>query len=176
MAQCRWHCNYKDFSQLLIRWCFHVPASIIRLTRADFLYVNQLFIGLFPPEQISLLHVNAAALPLPVESRSQGRPPARTPPNLVSIHLGAPGPRFRSAVQHKCTDSCTSSAGVIFFWKLNMLLRDYPTLWAAVWWKIPLSQLQKRDTQACYYLLTQTGLKPETIQEESCGCSREVLN
>lgn len=73
MAQWRWHCNYKDFPQLLMRWCFHVPASIIRLTRADFLYANQLFIGLFPPERISLLHANAAALPPPPWHRCHTR-------------------------------------------------------------------------------------------------------
>lgn len=73
MAQCRWHCNYKDFPQLLIRWCFHIPASVIRLTRVDFLYVNQLFIGLFPPEKISLLHTNVAALPPPPWHRCHTR-------------------------------------------------------------------------------------------------------
>lgn len=35
MAQCRWHCNCKDFPQLVIRWCFHVPVSVIRLARAS---------------------------------------------------------------------------------------------------------------------------------------------
>lgn len=63
MAQCSWHCNYKDFPQHLIRWWFHAPASVIRLTQADFLYVNQVFIRLFPPEKISLLHANAPVLP-----------------------------------------------------------------------------------------------------------------
>lgn len=131
MAQCRWHCNYKDFSQLLMRWCFHVPASIIRLTPADFLYVNERFIGLFPPEKISLLHANVAALPPPVESRSKVRPPAGT--GFPSIE-GCLGPA-------SCTAPCAACAAVTFFCKLDMLPRDYPTLWAAAWRKNPFERV-----------------------------------
>lgn len=129
MARCRWYCNYKDFSQLLIRGCFHVSASVIRLTQAGFLYVNQLFIGVFPPKKISLLHANVAALPPPwhrCHTRAGAqviRSASRTRHHRVSTHLQAPGSRFCSAVLRRCADSCAPCAAVIFFWKLDMLLR-----------------------------------------------------
>lgn len=170
MAQCSWHCNYKDFPQHLIRWCFHAPASVIRLTQADFLYVNQVFIRLFPPEKISFLHANAPVLPRHcswIVCRSQCRPPARALHSRGSVHLLEPRCSLPSVGRHECMKARVPSVALIFFWKLDMFLRDYPTLWAAVWRKIPLSQLQKRDSQVCYYLLTAAGLEPQTTEEES---------
>lgn len=131
-----------------------------------FLYVIQVFIRQFPPEKISLFHANA---PLP---------PSHTTAGSHADHRVVLQPRrcFCPAELRECTKARVSSVTVIFFWKLDMFLRDYPTLWAAVWRKIPLSHLQKCDIRVCYYLVTQAGLKPERTEEERSRYSGKFLN
>lgn len=172
MAQCRWHCNYKDFPQLLIRWCFHVPAAITRLTRADFLYVNQLVIGLFPPEKISLLHAKAAAsttvTPVSPQSRRAGHMVSLQPEHDTTGFPSLYG-RLGPISARRCwlwysSESWTCFWGIIPPCEQQ---RDEKSLWAT---------FGNVTHKVCYDLLTQTGLEPEMTQEESSGYSREVLN
>lgn len=146
-AQCTRHCNYADFPQLLIRWCFHAPASIIRLALADFLYVNQLFIRLFPPEKIRLFHAEAT----PMSPRAEGpRWASRTGPGPSMT--GFP-PLYRSLAPvfplQICMKAWKHARPRYSFEKLDVLPRDYPTLWAAVWRKKSLWASYRNVTCKC---------------------------
>lgn len=88
---------------------FSRSSSVIRLTQADFLYVNQVFIRLFPPEKISLLHANVMSHHSWNVCRSQCWPPARTPHSWGSVHLVEPRCCFHCGGRHECMKACASS-------------------------------------------------------------------
>lgn len=178
IAQCTWQCHYKDFSQHLIRWCFHAPASIIRLTLASCVLFKCLLDNFHRRKSVCFMLMHHCRLVTPQLDRMQitGSASSQNPRNRVSVHLLEPRCCFWPAELRECTKARVSSVTVIFFWKLDMFPRDYPTLWASGWRKIPLSHLQKCDIRVCYYLVTQAGLKPERTEEESSRYSCKFPN
>lgn len=86
IAQCTWQCHYKDFSQHLIRWCFHAPASIIRLTLASCMLFKCLLDN-FHRRKSVCFNANASLPPSPTTAGSHadhrvGLQPEPTQPSL----------------------------------------------------------------------------------------------